>query len=74
MSKQQIEEYELFFGKAVERGANVLSFTCSGCGFENKSLAPEHEEYVWDSLVFCPSCEKAFFKVVTSKTIDIEEL
>lgn len=73
MSQSEIDKTETFFEKAKLRGANVQEFTCS-CGHVNKALAPDIEDEVWDSMTFCPSCEKAYFKKVTKTGCEVKEL
>ncbi len=73
MSKSDIERTEKFYKKAKERGANIQTFECS-CGFENKTLAPENDSDIWDSMTFCPKCEKAYFKTVTNTDCEVLEL
>lgn len=73
MSKSEIDKTEKFYEKAKERGANIQAFTCS-CGYENKALAPNVNGDVWDSMTFCPSCDKAYFKKVTKTGCEVEEL
>lgn len=73
MSKTDIERTEAFYEKAIERGANVQTFTCS-CGHMNKDLAPTSDNEVWDSMTFCPNCDKAYFKKVSKTGCEVEEL
>lgn len=73
MSKQNIDETEKFFETAKQRGANIQTFMCS-CGYENKALAPDTDGAVWDSMTFCPSCDKAYFKKVTKNGCEVVEL
>lgn len=75
MSKQDaIHKQNQFFKNAESRGANVLSFNCLGCGFSVKTLAPEIEGATWDSMTFCPNCDKAYFKIVTHNQVEVEML
>lgn len=73
MSKSDIQRTYAFYQKAHERGANVQTFTCS-CGHINKTLAPTNDGEVWDSMTFCPNCDKAYFKKVTKTDCWVEEL
>ncbi|ENM4022602.1 hypothetical protein DDN27_003471 [Vibrio cholerae] len=73
MSNSNIEKTEKFFERAKERGASIQTFTCS-CGYINKALAPSIEGEVWDSMTFCPKCDKAYFKKVTTTQCEVEAL
>ena len=74
MCEQQVKESNKYFNSAEKKGANVMSFDCLGCGFTVKSLAPEAEGEVWDSMTFCPNCDKTYFKIVTNDSLGVKAL
>lgn len=73
MSKQQVQVHNEYFDRAEERGANVVSFECSGCGFNVRTLAPQTENTVWTSMLFCPSCEKPYFKHAEKHSLEVSD-
>ena len=74
MCEQQVKESNKYFENAEKKGAHVMSFDCLGCGFTVKSLAPEVEGEVWDSMTFCPNCDKTYFKIVTNVSMGVKAL
>ena len=66
----RLEESEKYFSQFPAE--QLKTIPCPNCKGEIKSLFPDNDEEVWDTLHICPHCDSTAWKTVTAKTITLE--